>query len=58
MSLWSVAEDATVALSNSFFLSLQQANAPQQALRSARQAIRKKGYEHPFYCAAFILVGN
>jgi len=58
MSLWSVAEDATVALSNSFFLSLQQANAPQQALRSARQAIRKKGYEHPFYWAAFILVGN
>jgi len=58
MSLWSVAEDATVALSNSFFQSLKQANAPQQALRSARQSIRKKGYEHPFYWAAFILVGD
>jgi len=58
MSLWSVAEDATVSLSNAFFRNLKEGKAPKEALRLARTEIRKNGYEHPFYWSGFILVGN
>ena len=58
MSLWSVAEDATVALSNSFFKNLKDGKDSKEALRLARAEIRKAGYEHPFYWSAFILVGR
>jgi len=58
MSLWSVAEDSTVSLSNAFFKNLKQGKEPKKALWLARDEIRKKGYEHPFYWSAFILVSR
>jgi CHAT domain-containing protein/lipopolysaccharide biosynthesis regulator YciM len=56
MSLWPVAEEATVELSNAFFKSLKDGKEPKDALRLARETLRRNGYEHPFFWAAFILV--
>ena len=58
MSLWSVSEDATVALSGEFFKQLKAGRTPAEALALARTEIRRQGYEHPFYWSAFILMGN
>ncbi|MGC9066834.1 MAG: CHAT domain-containing protein, partial [Candidatus Ratteibacteria bacterium] len=58
MSLWSVYESATVALTNAFFKNLKEGKEPKEALRLARQEIRRKGYEHPVYWSAFILVSK
>ncbi|PON17928.1 hypothetical protein C2W62_10680 [Candidatus Entotheonella serta] len=53
-SLWSVAESATVQLTEHFFVRLKTGLTPQDALRQARRDIRREGYEHPFYWASFI----
>jgi len=58
MSLWSVSEDATVALSGEFFKQLKAGRTPSEALALARSEIRRQGYEHPFYWSAFILMGK
>jgi len=58
MSLWSVAEDATVALSNAFFKNLKEGKVPKEAIQLARNEIRRNGYEHPFYWSAFILISD
>lgn len=58
MSLWSVAEDGTVALARSFFRHLKDGESPPSSLRRARADIRKEGYENPFYWSSFILVGS
>ncbi len=58
MSLWSVSEKASVNLVESFFKHLKEGKNKQEALRLARQEIRKAGYDHPFYWAPFILVGE
>ncbi len=58
MSLWSVSETASVNLVESFFKHLKEGKNKLEALRLARQEIRKAGYDHPFYWAPFILVGE
>ncbi|MEW6347674.1 MAG: CHAT domain-containing protein [Thermodesulfobacteriota bacterium] len=58
MSLWSVAEDASVEMMASFFEHLKSGSGKLEAWRSAREDIRKKGYDHPFFWAPFILVGE
>lgn len=58
MSLWPVAEDGSVALTSAFFTALKEGAAPRAALRRARETVRRAGYEHPFYWAAFILVSR
>ncbi len=58
MSLWSVSEDASVALTAEFFTQLKQGKPPEQALKLASSAIRHQGYENPFYWSAFILLGH
>ena len=58
MSLWSVSEKASVNLVESFFKHLKEGKNKLEALRLARQEIRKAGYDHPFYWAPFILVGE
>jgi CHAT domain-containing protein len=40
------------------FVSLQEGKDALEALRQARTAVRKAGYEHPFFWAPFILVGE
>jgi CHAT domain-containing protein len=58
MSLWSVAESSSVKLVESFFKHLKEGKNKLEALRLARQEIRRAGYDHPFYWAPFILVGE
>lgn len=57
-SLWSVAEDSTVKLVERFFYYLQDGKDKSTALRMARKDIRKIGYDHPFFWAPFILIGE
>lgn len=58
MSLWSVAETASVRLVESFFNHLKAGNDKMEALKLARHEIREAGYDHPFFWASFILVGE
>ena len=58
MSLWSVEEESTNLLTEQFFNYLKQGKDKLEALRLARRDVRQAGYEHPYYWAPFILVGE
>jgi len=58
MSLWSVDEESTVLFTERFFTHLQAGKEKLAALRQARADVRQAGYEHPFFWAPFILVGE
>lgn len=59
-TLWSVNDRSTASLMVEFYRELGQAGVTKaQALRSAQLALLKQPqYEHPYYWAAFILLGN
>ena len=58
-SMWSVEDRATAKLMKKFYQTLTQQNrvSKAEALRVAQREIRKE-YEHPYYWASFVLVGN
>ena len=58
MSLWSVSENASVRLVNSFFQNIKAGKTKPEALELARAELRKGIWNHPFFWAAFILVGE
>jgi CHAT domain-containing protein/tetratricopeptide (TPR) repeat protein len=58
MSLWSVGETASVKLMTNFFRHLKVGKTKLEALKAARDEIRVQGYDHPYFWAAFVLVGN
>jgi len=58
MSQWSVFEQSTVEIMNRFFSGLAVGQTKIQALRDARAQIRKAGFEHPFFWAAFVIAGE
>lgn len=58
ISLWRVAEDSTTFSTERFFAHPKEGKGPLDALRLARTVVRKAGYEHPFYWAPFILIGE
>jgi CHAT domain-containing protein len=58
MSLWSVAEESSVILVEEFFRQVKLGKPKLEALKAARNSIRQQGFEHPFFWAAFILVGE
>jgi tetratricopeptide (TPR) repeat protein len=58
MSLWSVVDKSSVMLTESFFKHLREGKNKLESLRLARDEIRKAGYDHPFFWAPFILVGE
>ena len=58
MSLWSVEEASTSFLIEKFFIHLKEHKDKLKALRLARADVRKAGYEHPYFWAPFILVGE
>lgn len=58
MSLWSVAETSSIKLTEAYFKHLHQGKSRSEALRLARSHIREQGYDHPFFWAPFILVGE
>jgi len=41
-----------------FFGYLKQGKTKREALRLARADVRREGYEHPFFWAPFILIGE
>jgi CHAT domain-containing protein len=45
-------------LVKSFFSNLKEGRSKSEALASARDEIRKGGFDHPFFWASFILVGE
>ena len=45
-------------LVESFFRHIKEGKNKLEALKLARDEIRKAGYDHPFYWASFILVGE
>lgn len=57
MSLWSVSEESSVKLVESFFGYKKQGKSRAEALMLARCKIREYGFDHPFFWAPFILVG-
>lgn len=57
-SLWSVSEDSTTELAKRFFVHVKAGKGRREALRLARAEVRREGYEHPFYWAPFVLVGD
>lgn len=58
ISLWSVAEKSSVIQAESIFRSLRQDSSKLEALRHSRQEVRRAGYDHPFFWASFVLVGE
>jgi tetratricopeptide (TPR) repeat protein len=58
MSLWSVSEFTSVNLVKRFFQSVSEGKSKLEALALARREVRNKGFDHPFFWAPFILVGE
>ncbi|MBI5571374.1 MAG: CHAT domain-containing protein [Desulfomonile tiedjei] len=58
MTLWSVAESASVELVERFFKHRKEGKGDAEALSLARRDIRSHGYEHPFFWAPFVLLGE
>jgi CHAT domain-containing protein len=58
-SMWAVDDRATAKLMQKFYATLTQRErvSKAQALRVAQRAIRTE-YEHPYYWASFVLLGN
>lgn len=53
-----VAEESTTTMAEKFFEYLKQGKSKREAIRLARADVRRAGYEHPFYWAPFILIGD
>ena len=58
MTLWSVAEQSSVNLVERFCAHRKEGMNKLKALNQARKDIRKQGYDHPFFWAPFVLVGE
>ena len=58
MSLWSVEDESTNELGARVLAGMEKGEGKDAALLAARRLLREKGYEHPFFWAGFILVGE
>ncbi len=58
MSLWSVYAESSVRLADVFLKRLAEGKSKLEALQMARKEVREMGFEHPFFWASFILVGE
>ncbi len=58
VSLWSVADESTYKLMVKFFDGLKKGKDKMAALKDAKNYLRNNGYDHPFYWAPFILMGE
>jgi CHAT domain-containing protein len=58
MSVWTVAENSSVQLVDGFFKHLKDGKNKLEALKLAREEIRRNGYDHPFFWAPFIWSGK
>lgn len=58
-TLWSVKDESTAELMTEFYQLLSQGNNKAEALRTSQLKLLKQSqYNHPFYWAPFIIVGN
>ena len=57
-SLWKVSDRATGELMQYFYAQLEQHGDKRRALQEAQQKLRQAGYEHPYYWAAFNVIGE
>ncbi|MEB3274029.1 MAG: CHAT domain-containing protein, partial [Prochlorothrix sp.] len=57
-SLWAVNDQSTQELMISFYQSLQQGMTKNEALRAAQISLLNSHFNHPYYWAPFILIGN
>lgn len=58
MSLWEVEENSAVTITENFFRYRKEGMSKLQALKGARDDIRRDCYMHPYFWSAFILVGE
>jgi len=59
MSLWSVESATTVTLGMRVLRGIaKKAEAKDEALRAARESLRTAGFQHPFFWAGFVLLGE
>jgi CHAT domain-containing protein len=61
VSLWNVNDIATASLMKSFYKHLQQGKSKEVALQLAKLELLKgaqRAWRHPYYWAAFVLVGE
>jgi hypothetical protein len=56
--LWTPREKNSTDIVRLFFRALKQGNTETEALRYARRQIRAQGYDHPYYWASFVLLGQ
>jgi CHAT domain-containing protein len=58
VSLWNVDDESTNQFGEAVLTALEQGRDKDEALLAARRHLRQRGYEHPYYWAAFILIGE
>ncbi|MFH1112727.1 MAG: CHAT domain-containing tetratricopeptide repeat protein [Pseudomonadota bacterium] len=58
MTLWSIAEKPSMMFVENFFSHLKAGRNKIVSLKLAREHLRENGYDHPFFWAPFILVGD
>ncbi|HEY7160382.1 MAG TPA: CHAT domain-containing protein, partial [Acidobacteriota bacterium] len=60
VSLWNVSDKSAADLMTSFYRNMEKDGMSKgAALKKARlQMIGRKGYSHPYYWSAFILIGS
>ena len=57
-SLWRVEDEATARLMSYFYIALKDDPDASEALRKAAGRLRKDGWEHPYFWAAFTVAGD
>jgi CHAT domain-containing protein len=58
VSLWEVADHSTALFMEEFYRLLAQGVNKVEALSKAKEYLRQRGYENPFFWSAFILIGD
>lgn len=58
VSLWEVADESTALFMEEFYRQLAQGIDKVEALKKAKEYLRMKGYENPYFWAPFILIGD
>jgi CHAT domain-containing protein/tetratricopeptide (TPR) repeat protein len=58
VSQWKVPDEATSKLMRLFYQNLLSGLSKPRALQAAKESMRKSGFAHPYYWAAFVLVGG
>jgi CHAT domain-containing protein len=58
VSQWKVPDQATSKLMQVFYQNLLSGMSKPKALQAAKETMRKSGFAHPYYWAAFVLVGG